>query len=209
MLKDNALRKKMSELGLSTVGSRQLLEKRHQEWITLWNANCDAARPKKRFELMQDLDVWERTLGGRAPTTSRAATTGAQIRDKDFDGAAWATKHDTSFRDLIAKARGARGKPGAQRPVQDETKENETVPESPVPNRGGTRDGPVEAAPPPADLVDLTIPPSSQPEPPDSPPDGPRRLLFDSPSNAGRLAETAVLYPPAGSIPPQQPGAPS
>jgi E3 ubiquitin-protein ligase RAD18 len=27
------------------------------------------------------------------------------VKDKDFDGAAWATKHDTSFKDLIANAR--------------------------------------------------------------------------------------------------------
>jgi E3 ubiquitin-protein ligase RAD18 len=31
--------------------------------------------------------------------------TAAAIKDKDFDGAAWAAKHDSSFRDLIASAR--------------------------------------------------------------------------------------------------------
>ncbi|KAK0701646.1 hypothetical protein B0T26DRAFT_660355 [Lasiosphaeria miniovina] len=105
MLKDGALRKKMSDLGLSTAGPRQILERRHQEWITIWNANCDSARPKKRSELLHDLDVWEKTMGTRAPTTSRAAAVGAQIKDKDFDAAAWAIKHDTSFKDLIANAR--------------------------------------------------------------------------------------------------------
>ncbi|EAQ87190.1 hypothetical protein CHGG_03809 [Chaetomium globosum CBS 148.51] len=65
MLKDTALRKKMGELGLSTAGSRQMLEKRHQEWITLWNANCDSAKPKKRSELMHDLEVWERTMAAQ------------------------------------------------------------------------------------------------------------------------------------------------
>jgi len=108
MLKDNALRKKMNELGLSAAGSRQMIERRHQEWVTLWNANCDSVKPKKRSELLHDLDTWEKTMGTRAPTQSRAVTIGAQIKDKDFDGAAWAAKHDNSFKDLIANARRTR-----------------------------------------------------------------------------------------------------
>ncbi|KAK3293908.1 uncharacterized protein B0H64DRAFT_175128 [Chaetomium fimeti] len=131
MLKDTALRKKMGELGLSTAGSRQMLEKRHQEWITLWNANCDSAKPKRRSELMHDLEVWERTMGSRAPTMSRAANMGAQIKDKDFDGAAWATKHDTSFKDLIAKARGSKNKA-----VQKEDEAGKTGELEPTPDDG-------------------------------------------------------------------------
>ncbi|KAL7951117.1 hypothetical protein V8C42DRAFT_308555 [Trichoderma barbatum] len=108
MLKEQALRKKMADLGISNQGPRILLEKRHKEWLTLWNANCDAAVPKKRSELIRDLEGWERTQGGRAPTTGRAVQTAAVIRDKEFDGAAWAAKHDTSFKDLIASARKSR-----------------------------------------------------------------------------------------------------
>lgn len=84
-----------------------MVERRHKEWLTLWNANCDAAQPKKRFELLHDLEVWERTQGRRAPT-GRAFQTAATIKDKSFDGAAWAVKHDTSFKDLIARARKSR-----------------------------------------------------------------------------------------------------
>lgn len=108
MLKEQALKKKMADLGISNQGPRILLEKRHKEWLTLWNANCDAAIPKKRSELLQDLESWERTQGGRAPTTGRAIQTAAVIKDKEFDGAAWAAKHDTSFKDLIASARKSR-----------------------------------------------------------------------------------------------------
>ncbi|KAH6607939.1 hypothetical protein Trco_004252 [Trichoderma cornu-damae] len=108
MLKEQVLRKKMAELGISNQGPRILLERRHREWLTLWNANCDAAIPKKRSELLHDLDVWERTQGGRAPTTGRVIQTAAVIKDKDFDGAAWAAKHEPSFKDLIASARNSR-----------------------------------------------------------------------------------------------------
>ncbi|KAI5923586.1 hypothetical protein F4810DRAFT_668058 [Camillea tinctor] len=104
-LKEVQLRKKLTELGISTTGGRQMLERRHREWVTIWNANCDSLRPRRKADLLHDLDVWERTHGTRAPTTSRSATLGAQIKDKDFDGAAWAARHGSSFKDLIASAR--------------------------------------------------------------------------------------------------------
>jgi E3 ubiquitin-protein ligase RAD18 len=181
MLKDTALRKKMGELGLSASGPRPLLEKRHQEWITLWNANCDSAKPKKRSELMNDLDVWERTMGGLAPTMSRAANMGAQIKQKDFDGAAWATKHDTSFRDLIAKARGSRAQAGQKAAEPSAGSLNEVGPaqlgesvdtasyEPTLPAAAAAAAAAVATTTPA--VVDLTeLPPSSQAEPPDSPP---------------------------------------
>lgn len=113
MLKDNAFRKKLAEIGISNSGPRSLLEKRHKEWITLWNANCDAAKPKSRNQLLRDLDTWEKTQGGRAPTSGRMVQSAALIKDKDFDGKAWASTHDDSFRELIENARRSRGKPGS------------------------------------------------------------------------------------------------
>jgi len=104
MVKDGPLKKKLMDQGLSAAGSRQMLERRYAEWITLWNSNCDARIPKGKNELKRELDIWERTQGGRAQA-SGSMNPGAQIREKDFDGQAWATKHDDSFRDLIAAAR--------------------------------------------------------------------------------------------------------
>ncbi|KAF5524770.1 Postreplication repair E3 ubiquitin-protein ligase rad18 [Colletotrichum aenigma] len=123
MLKDVALRKRMSDLGLSTNGTRQQLEKRHKEWVTLWNANCDSARPKRRAELLHDLDVWERTQGAKAPMF--AARPGAAVKDKEFDGAAWAVKHDDSFKDLIANARKSRAQ--AKQKTEEATAEDATA----------------------------------------------------------------------------------
>ncbi|KAG5953055.1 hypothetical protein E4U53_007097 [Claviceps sorghi] len=105
ILKEQALRKKLAELGISNQGPRILLEKRHKEWINLWNANCDASIPKKRSQLLQDLDVWEKTQGYRSPAAGPTTLNVTMIKDKNFDGARWAAKHDSSFKDLIASAR--------------------------------------------------------------------------------------------------------
>lgn len=105
LFKDVTLRKKLQELGISAQGSRQLLERRHIEWVTLWNANCDASRPRKKVDLLHDLEIWERTQGWRVPFSNNGLNPGSQILHKDFDGAGWAAKHDQSFQDLIVSAR--------------------------------------------------------------------------------------------------------
>lgn len=103
-IKENALKKKLVDAGLSAAGNRSLLERRYTEWITLWNANCDATKPKSKSELKRELETWERTQGGKA-IASTSTQMGAKIRDKDFDGKAWSNQHNDDFRELIAKAR--------------------------------------------------------------------------------------------------------
>jgi hypothetical protein len=101
MMNENKVRKKALDLGLIGAGNKPIMEKRITEWITLWNANCDATFPKTKAELRREMDMWERTQGVYAPSSS----TGNQIKSKDFDAAAWSTQHDASFKDLIANAR--------------------------------------------------------------------------------------------------------
>ncbi|RYP16532.1 hypothetical protein DL765_005093 [Monosporascus sp. GIB2] len=160
MLKEPQLRKKLQEFGISTAGNRQMLEKRHKEWMTIWNANCDSLHPRRKADLLHDLEVWERTLGTRAPTSSRSIHLGAQIKDKDFDGAAWAAKHDASFKDLIANARKNRPKTQEQTTDPDKgasgkTAEGERPPET-LPATGVETPNSSTADHPDRAIVDLT-----------------------------------------------------
>lgn len=101
MLRETALRKKLNELGIPGFGTKQLMVKRHIEWVNLWNANCDSNHPRSKRELLHDLDTWERTQGGRAPN----GTMGSTVMRKDFDGQGWASKNKDEFSRLIADAR--------------------------------------------------------------------------------------------------------
>ena len=112
LLKDNALRKKLSELGIPNGGSRAHLIRRHTEWINLVNANCDSRRPRTKRELLHELDLWDKAQGRQTLNNSNASVS-SSVMDKDFDGAAWATSHDSDFQTLIARAR-KKAKPGTE-----------------------------------------------------------------------------------------------
>ncbi|KAK4984632.1 E3 ubiquitin-protein ligase rad18 [Elasticomyces elasticus] len=106
LLKDNALRKKLQELGIPAWGSKGLMMKRHIEWINLWNSNCDSSRPRPKRELLHDLEVWERTQGGRVPDgVINGAGGGSSVMKKDFDGAEWAASNRDDFKKLIEEAK--------------------------------------------------------------------------------------------------------
>ena len=131
LLKEGAMRKKMDELGLPGFGSKQLMVRRHTEWVNLWNANCDSSNPRSKRELLQDLDTWERTQGGRAPVTNQ----GYGIMRKDFDGDGWANKNKVDFARLIADAK--RKKATAAAASEGDKKEGDDGPRAPESEQGG------------------------------------------------------------------------
>ena len=104
LMKDQALRKKLTELGIPNHGPRPLLIKRHTEWVNLVNSNCDSSRPRSKRELLSELDTWERSQGRNILSGLGGAETNSVMR-KDFDGAAWAVSHGNDFQQLIARAR--------------------------------------------------------------------------------------------------------
>ncbi|GJJ72743.1 E3 ubiquitin-protein ligase RAD18 [Entomortierella parvispora] len=61
VLNDKQLRKKLSELGLAVHGDKQLMQKRHAEYVTIYNANCDSTRPLSEAQLRRNMEIWERT----------------------------------------------------------------------------------------------------------------------------------------------------
>ncbi|KAJ4368228.1 E3 ubiquitin-protein ligase rad18 [Neocucurbitaria cava] len=107
MLKETALRKKLQETGIPNWGSKDLLKRRHIEWLNIYNSNCDAddrVRKSKR-QLLKELEEWERTQGGRADSRE------SKFMSKDFDGNGHAKSHKSEFNDLIAQAKLKRAVP--------------------------------------------------------------------------------------------------
>ncbi|XP_064523138.1 E3 ubiquitin-protein ligase RAD18 isoform X2 [Pseudopipra pipra] len=60
LLSDRDLKKKLKEHGLSTSGTRQQLIKRHQEFVHMYNAQCDSLSPKSVAEVVKELEKNEK-----------------------------------------------------------------------------------------------------------------------------------------------------
>ncbi|KAK5157252.1 hypothetical protein LTR04_005433, partial [Oleoguttula sp. CCFEE 6159] len=111
LLKDTAMRKKLQELGIPASGPKQLLTRRHTEWVNLWNSNCDSTRPRPKRDLLHELDIWERSQGGGAPSNAADFNKPGSIMRKDFDGQGWAESNRDEFQNLIASARRKKSTP--------------------------------------------------------------------------------------------------
>jgi E3 ubiquitin-protein ligase RAD18 len=122
MLNDTALRKKLQALGVSSQGPKLLLQKRHTEWVNLWNANCDSRNPRTKRDLLGELDVWERTQGRQILQGMNASASGGQgtgVMAKDFDGESWMRGNKSDFEELVRRAR---QKKGTAAPADDKSK---------------------------------------------------------------------------------------
>ncbi|ANB13474.1 E3 ubiquitin-protein ligase RAD18 [Sugiyamaella lignohabitans] len=97
-LNDSKLRDVLSRLGLSKKGSRSELERRHVNFLNLWNANCDSKSPVSRPDILRQLDAMERTQGDQSNVK-------IQTKGKNFDSQAWSQSNSSQFNDLILQAR--------------------------------------------------------------------------------------------------------
>lgn len=108
---EKSLRKKLDVLGIPAGGTKQMMMRRHTEWVTRWNANVASSRPKSKAQLINDLTTWERTQGVPALQLSATSSNLPQVMSKDFDRDAWSSSHGGDFKDLVAQARKRQTKP--------------------------------------------------------------------------------------------------
>lgn len=101
LLTETALRRKLAEIGIPSLGSKPLMQRRHMEWMNLWNASCDSSAPKTKRELLRELDIWERTQGRQIAN----AQAPSGVMAKDFDVDSWTKSNRDDFTDLIRKAK--------------------------------------------------------------------------------------------------------
>lgn len=90
------------------------------------NANGDSLRPRTKREMLQELEIWDRTQGRQILRVPGESTSANSIMSKDFDGTAWALCHNNDFQHLISNARSKLG--NSDRKVVDDIIQNSLNP---------------------------------------------------------------------------------
>ncbi|NXP56684.1 RAD18 ligase, partial [Heliornis fulica] len=136
LLSERDLKKKLKEHGLSTRGTRQQLIKRHQEFVHMYNAQCDSLKPKSVAELVKELEKNEKIrvqLELNKPGENSLTFTKNQT-EKEIDEihTNYRNKHRREFKFLVDQINTRWKKNGKRKTESAQRKEDVSVQEVPV-----------------------------------------------------------------------------
>ncbi|KAL2312252.1 Postreplication repair E3 ubiquitin-protein ligase rad18 [Schizosaccharomyces pombe] len=94
LLSESKIRSKLSEMGLPTDGHKQLLQRRHAKWVTLYNSNLDQKQPVSKRNLIRQLIDWE-----------RVQSKSIGVEKEKLGGGDWEKAYAEDFADLINRAK--------------------------------------------------------------------------------------------------------
>ncbi|NXL74250.1 RAD18 ligase, partial [Leptocoma aspasia] len=150
LLSDRDLRKKLKEHGLSTSGSRQQLIKRHQEFVHMYNAQCDSLNPKSVAEVVKELEKNEKIrvqLECNQPAENSLTFTKDQTEEEiDEIHTEYRNRHRSEFKFLVDQVNkrwkkiGERKAESAQNKEEVAVKEEAAVKELPAATEPGEED---------------------------------------------------------------------
>ncbi|NXJ03153.1 RAD18 ligase, partial [Psophia crepitans] len=137
LLSERDLKKKLKEHGLSTHGTRQQLIKRHQEFVHMYNAQCDSLNPKSVAEVVKELEKNEKIrvqLEFNKPGQNSLTFTKDQTEEEiDEIHADYRNKHRTEFQLLVDQVNTRWKRSGKRKTESAQSKEDVTVQELPAP----------------------------------------------------------------------------
>ncbi|NXA05544.1 RAD18 ligase, partial [Sapayoa aenigma] len=136
LLSDRDLKKKLKEHGLSTFGTRQQLIKRHQEFVHMYNAQCDSLNPKPVAEVVKELEKNEKIrvqLECNKPGENSLTFTKDQTEEEiDEIHAEYRNKHRSEFKFLVNQINNRWKKSGDRKRESAQSKEGVAVKEVPA-----------------------------------------------------------------------------
>ncbi|XP_068013785.1 E3 ubiquitin-protein ligase RAD18 [Melanerpes formicivorus] len=105
LLSERELRRRLRALGLSARGSRQQLERRHQEFTLLYNAEGDSLQPRPAAELIRELESRERLREQleRSRRSARSLSFSKEQTEQEIDElqAEYRSQHRRQFQLLV------------------------------------------------------------------------------------------------------------
>ncbi|XP_077307702.1 E3 ubiquitin-protein ligase RAD18 isoform X2 [Lithobates pipiens] len=132
LLSERDLRKRMKEAGLSTHGTKQQMIRRHQEYVHMYNSQCDSLNPQSAAEIIKEIEKNEKVRSSLVAKQESAMTFKKEQSEKEIDEIhqQYRKKHKSEFQQLVEQVKGRRPKkvkePVTADNVPDELNKEET-----------------------------------------------------------------------------------
>ncbi|XP_053932744.1 E3 ubiquitin-protein ligase RAD18 isoform X3 [Cuculus canorus] len=127
LLSDRDLKKKLKEHGLSTHGTRHQLIRRHQEFVHMYNAQCDSLNPKSVAEVVKELETNEKIRvqleSNKTGETSLTFTKDQTEEEIDEIHTDYRNKHKSEFQFLMDQVNNRWKKSGKRKTESAQNKE--------------------------------------------------------------------------------------
>ncbi|XP_078342670.1 E3 ubiquitin-protein ligase RAD18-like isoform X2 [Oculina patagonica] len=124
VMAEKELRQRLKEWNLSTKGDKSTLVKRHQDFVMLYNAQCDSPTPMTAAQIVKEVEKAEKTRAKEASSDAEASTSGLHFEknqseeEMDKTRQKYLNEHQDEFSKLIddirKRQRGKRNKPAAK-----------------------------------------------------------------------------------------------
>ncbi|XP_069824817.1 E3 ubiquitin-protein ligase RAD18 isoform X2 [Dendropsophus ebraccatus] len=108
LLSERDLRKRLKEVGLSTHGSKQQMIRRHQEFVHMYNAQCDSLQPKSAAEIASEIEKNEKIRSALEVKQESGMTFTKEQSEEQIDEIHrdYRKKHKSEFQQLIEQVKG-------------------------------------------------------------------------------------------------------
>ncbi|XP_068108880.1 E3 ubiquitin-protein ligase RAD18 isoform X2 [Hyperolius riggenbachi] len=108
LLSERDLRKRLKEAGLSTHGTKQQMIRRHQDYVQMYNSQCDALEPKSAAEIIRELEENEKIRSSLEAKQESAMTFKKEQSEEEIDEIhlQYRKKHKSEFQQLLDQVKG-------------------------------------------------------------------------------------------------------
>nr|XP_014349428.1 PREDICTED: E3 ubiquitin-protein ligase RAD18 [Latimeria chalumnae] len=125
LLSDRELKKKLKEIGLPIQGTKQQLVKRHQDFLHMYNAQCDSLTPKSAAEIAKQIEKSEKIraqLENKSNESLMTFTKEQTEEEIDAVHTEYRMTHRSEFQQLINQLKSIR-----ERKAREDKQEEETT----------------------------------------------------------------------------------
>uniref|UniRef100_A0A1A7YPJ6 RING-type E3 ubiquitin transferase n=2 Tax=Iconisemion striatum TaxID=60296 RepID=A0A1A7YPJ6_9TELE len=132
LLSIQELKRRLKENHLSLQGSRDQLIKRHQDFVLLYNSQCDSLNPKSTEEIAKEVEAREKKRNQLQGKTKPVLVFSKNQSEEEIDeiNSNYRKQHSSDFSRLIAQVRGRLGNTTQTRAKQGVMVEKEDAQES-------------------------------------------------------------------------------